>query len=135
VIFRDMTVSTQSRVELLDITRSVEEFIQVNDVDAGLCLISSPHTTTAIIVNEREAGLMQDILKKVGEEFPRGAGWLHDKVDDNADAHLAAVFIGSSKTLPVRGGRLVRGTWQSIFLLELDGPRSRTVLLEFIGDK
>ncbi len=130
-----MTVSTQRRVELLDITRSVEEFIQASGVDAGLCLISSPHTTTAIIVNEREAGLLQDILKKVGEEFPRGAGWLHDRVDDNADAHLAAVFIGSSKTLPVRGGRLVRGTWQSIFLLELDGPRSRTVLLEFIGDK
>jgi secondary thiamine-phosphate synthase enzyme len=61
-------------------------------------------------VNEQESGLVEDILRKVQEEFPRGAGWRHDRVDDNADAHLASVFLGHSKTFPVKNGRLERGT-------------------------
>lgn len=133
VEFKEVRVSTGRRVELVDITRSVEEFVHTSGVEVGLCFISSLHTTTAIVVNEHEEGLMQDMVSKIEKEFPRGAGWLHDRVDDNADAHLASIFLGASMTLPVRGGRLVIGTWQSIFLLELDGPRARTVHLGTIG--
>ncbi|MCW4030953.1 MAG: secondary thiamine-phosphate synthase enzyme YjbQ, partial [Candidatus Bathyarchaeota archaeon] len=95
--------------------------------------VNSPHTTSAIIVNENESGLKEDILRKIREEFPRGEGWHHDLVDDNADAHLAAVFLGHSKTLLLRDGKIVRGTWQTIFFLELDGPRSRSVQFEVMG--
>jgi secondary thiamine-phosphate synthase enzyme len=102
-------------------------------MESGICLVNSLHSTTAIIVNERESGLMEDILRKVREEFPKGAGWRHDRIDDNADAHLTSVFLGHSKTFPIRNGSLVRGTWQNIFLLELDGPRTRRVIIEAIG--
>jgi secondary thiamine-phosphate synthase enzyme len=117
----------------VDISVDVSNFVEECKIESGICLVNSPHSTTAIIVNEHESGLMEDILKKVREEFPREAGWHHDRVDDNADAHLASVFLGHSKTFPIKNGRPERGTWQNIFFLELDGPRSRRVLFEAIG--
>jgi len=132
--FKDIRISTRSRTELVDITRSVGDVLRKSGITDGLCVIHTVHSTTAIIVNEHETGLERDIIKKIQQEFPKGAGWLHDRVDDNADAHLASSFIGPTRMLPVRDGRLVRGTWQNIFLLELDGPRARRITVEVIGE-
>ena len=126
-------MSTSKRLELVDITEEVSSFVKECKVESGICIVNSPHTTSAIIVNENEPGLREDILRKIREEFRRGEGWHHDRIDDNADAHLAAVFLGHSKTLPIRDGKIVRGTWQTIFFLELDGPRSRNVHFEVMG--
>jgi len=131
--FKEISLSTSKRLDLVDITGDVSSFVKECKIESGICLVNSPHSTTAIIVNEHESGLMEDILRKVREEFPRGAGWHHDRVDDNANAHLASVFLGHSKTFPIKDGRLERGTWQNIFFLELDGPRSRRVLFEVMG--
>ena len=131
--FEEITLSTRERLSLVDITKQVSSFVRECKMESGICLVNSLHSTTAIIVNERESGLMEDILRKVREEFPKGAGLRHDRIDDNADAHLTSVFLGHSKTFPIRNESLVRGTWQNIFLLELDGPRTRRVILEAIG--
>lgn len=74
------------------------------------------------------------MIRKVEEEFPRGASWHHDRVDDNGDAHLASIFLGSSKLFIVKDGKPILGTWQSILFLELDGPRERRVVIETMGD-
>lgn len=134
VFFQEAQVSTRNRTELVDITGTVEETVLRSEVKNGLCIIHSVHSTTAIIVNEREAGLAKDIVKKVQQDFPKDTGWLHDRVDDNADAHLASSFIGSTRILPVQNGRVVRGIWQNIFLLELDGPRNRGITVEVMGE-
>jgi secondary thiamine-phosphate synthase enzyme len=131
--FKEISLSTSKRLDLVDITEEVSSFVQECKIESGICLVNSLHSTTAIVVNEHESGLKEDILRKVREEFPRGAGWQHNRVDDNADAHLASVFLGHSKTFPIKDGRLERGTWQNIFFLELDGPRTRRVLFEVIG--
>jgi secondary thiamine-phosphate synthase enzyme len=133
VHFKELTVSTNARVELVDLTQHVSGFVRGCSVESGICLVNSLHSTTAIIVNEPETGLMEDVLRTVRNAFPQGAGWLHDRIDNNADAHLASVFLGHSKVFPIKDGRLSRGTWQSIFLLELDGPRTRRVICEVIG--
>jgi len=133
--FKEIELSTRSSVELVDITRQVEEHVREGNLKDGFCLVYSPHSTAAIITNEHETGLMIDIVKKVQEDYPRGRGWRHDEVDSNAEAHLASSFIGASRTFPVRDGRLVRGTWQNIFLLELDGPRgARRIVIEVLGE-
>jgi len=132
-IFKEIRVSTKERVELIDMTRDVESIVERSSISEGLCLVQSLHSTAAIVVNEHESGLMQDIVKKVQMDFPKTAGWRHDLIDDNAYAHLATTYLGFSKCLAVRNGRLVRGTWQNIFLVELDGPRERTVLIEVLG--
>lgn len=119
---------------MIDLTGSVEERVRRSGVNSGLCLIRSLHSTTAIVINEHEGGLLADMMRKVRQDFPKGAGWLHDQVDDNAHAHLASIFIGPSQTLAVKNGELLRGTWQHLFLLELDGPRRRTVVVEVLGE-
>jgi len=134
ILFEDIYVSTKNRTEVVDVTADIEENIRRSSIMNGVCVVHTVHSTAAVIVNEHEAGLIKDIVKKVQQDFPRWAGWLHDKVDDNADAHLASSYIGPTRIFPVREGRLVRGPWQNIFLLELDGPRTRKIMVEIIGE-
>lgn len=135
VCIKEITLSTEERLQLIDITREVEAIVRESGVQDGLCLVFAPHATAAIIANEHEGGLMADILRKLSEDYPGDGRWLHNRIDDNASAHLASAFIGSSRIFPVRGNRLVRGTWQNIFLVELDGPRSyRRIVVEIIGE-
>jgi secondary thiamine-phosphate synthase enzyme len=133
-LFEEMNISASNRTELIDITDKVERFVNDSDIKNGICLVSTLHSTTAVIVNENERGLMNDILRKIDQEFPKNAGWSHDRIDNNAGAHLASTFIGPSRTLPIKDGRLLRGTWQNIFLLELDGPRNRRIVVEVLGE-
>jgi len=130
-----ITLSTREKYQLVDLTETVEEIVSESQIAKGLCLVHASHATAAIICNEHESGLIHDLLKKVKEIFPPGAGYLHDRIDDNASGHIASALIGASRTFPIEDGRLVRGTWQNIFLLELDGPRSRrTVRVHIIGE-
>jgi len=135
IFFEDVRVSTKNRTEVIDVTADVEEVMRRSGVINGICIVHTLHSTTAIIVNEHESGLMKDVVKKVQQDFPKGVGWLHDRVDDNADAHLASSYIGPTRIFPVREGGLVRGSWQNIFLLELDGPRTRKIMVEIIGEQ
>jgi len=135
VYFKELSLRTSRRRELLDITYEVERAVAESGVENGMCLIFAPHATAAIVANEHESGLMRDILRKVDEEYPWDGRWEHNRIDDNASAHIASAFIGSARIFPVRGGRLIRGTWQNIFLVELDGPRSvRRVVIEVMGE-
>jgi len=135
IYFKELSFSTRRRRELIDITGQVEKIVYESGVRNGICLVYAPHATIAIVVNEHETGLMSDIITKIERDFSSGFGWLHDKIDDNADAHLASAFIGSSRIFPVANGKLIRGTWQNIFVLELDGPRSaRRILVEVMGE-
>lgn len=134
VVFRELTVSTSNQVDLVDITDEIENTVRNSGIKNGICLVYVPHSTAAIIVTEHESGLLQDVLRKVREEYPRGAGWKHDLIDDNANAHLGSALISSSRIFPVKDGKLVRGTWQNVFLLDLDGPRRfRRILIEVLG--
>lgn len=134
VHFEELDLSTSKRIELVDITKHVEEVVGRSGIENGICLVYVPHATAATITNEDEPGLKQDIVKWLEQAFPRDGGWRHNLVDDNASAHLASAFTSPHKVFPVKEGRLVRGTWQSIFLVEMDGPRRRRVLIEVLGE-
>lgn len=122
-----LDIHTGSRIELVDITARVEERVRDSTIQSGLCVISTRHSTTSIIINENESGLCSDILNMLEKLIPPLAGYEHDRIDNNADAHLKAVLLGSSEVVPVIDGKLVLGTWQRIFFVELDGPRQRKV--------
>ena len=128
-----MRIETVKKIELIDITDHVVEHVKESHIQQGICVISTRHTTTGIIVNENEAGLCLDILSLLDRIVPENAGYLHDRIDNNAHAHLRAVLLGSSETLVVSNNKPVLGTWQSIFFAELDGPRTRTVDIVVIG--
>ena len=120
-----LTVSSSARQQLIDITRDVVKFVEDSGTSDGILMISVPHATAAVIANENERGLLNDILTKIRELFPQSSGYLHNRIDDNADAHLVATFLGHSRSFPIENNELVRGTWQNIFVVELDGPRSK----------
>lgn len=127
-----MKIDTNLAVELIDITDNVLEDVNKSSIRSGICVISTPHTTTAIIINENEPGLLSDMFNLLNKLVPPGAGYNHDRIDNNADSHLRAMLLGSSETIPIVEGKLVLGTWQRIFFVELDGPRQRKVNITLI---
>lgn len=133
----EVAVRTDSRIQVVNVTRKVTDACGRLGLREGILLVSCRHTTCALCLNEDEAGLRQDLERLGGSllnPFRGSGGYHHDEIDDNAQAHLTSVLLGHSLTLPVESGRMVLGTWQSILLLEMDGPRSRTLDLTFIGD-
>lgn len=133
-VFRRMFyVQTRSRFEVVKITESVEEAVRESGIREGFALVFVPHATAAVVLNEYEPRIVEDYVTWVRRVIPPGGGWKHDEVDDNAHAHLASAFIGQSRVLPVSGGLTVRGTWQEVLLLEFDGPRRRTIVVEVVG--
>ena len=122
-----LKIETSKRIELIDITSEVQEEIMKSEVSEGICIISTRHTTAGITINENESGLKEDIMALLKKLVPTDAGYMHDRIDNNADSHLRAMLLGASETLPVSEGKLELGTWQRIFFAEMDGPRSRTV--------
>ncbi|MCK4476306.1 MAG: secondary thiamine-phosphate synthase enzyme YjbQ [Methanophagales archaeon] len=127
-------IETRQSTELIDITGKVKEIVKSKsgDVDSGICVVFTKHTTSGIIINENETGLKSDILALLNELIPKGKGYLHDRIDDNAHSHLRSVVLGSSVTIPIEKGGLALGTWQSIFFVECDGPRRRDVYVKVI---
>ncbi len=122
-----MDIQTTTRTELIDITDRVRAAVKESDIENGICVISTRHSTAGIIINENERGLRSDILDMLEVLVPENKSYAHNQIDNNADAHLRAVLLGSSKVIPVEDGHPVLGTWQSIFFVELDGPRIRHV--------
>jgi len=126
----EFRIRTRKTQEMVDITPEVEEILRQSKVSDGLCLVFVPHATAAVVINENaDPNVCQDILEALGGLIPEGA-WRHDRVDNNAAAHIKATLLGPSETVAVQGGRLRLGTWQSVMLVELDGPRERTVIVE-----
>jgi len=119
-----INVKTRSRIEMVDITSSVQKEISKSKTSDGLCLVYVPHTTAGITINEgADPAVCQDVMDKLNELVPANAGYRH--MEGNADSHIKASLMGSSVHVMVENGRLVLGTWQKIFFCEFDGPRSR----------
>ncbi len=133
-VHKILRFSTKQRIQVIDITRELEDFVSKSGIKNGFCLVHVPHATAALILNENEEGLIEDIKRKITEEFPIKANWMHDRIDDNAYAHLASSFIGTTRIFPIIEGNLIRGTWQNLLFIELDGPRSnREVVFQMLG--
>ena len=126
------TVSTDARLDIVDLTDRIERAIP-DDVEQGLCTIFVQHTTAAVVINEAEPRLLDDIEGFLADLVP-DEGHRHDELDGNADSHLRTTLLGPSETIPIRDGDLDTGTWQSVLLVECDGPRSRDVSVTVIGE-
>lgn len=131
-------IETARGMETVDITSNVERYVEERSIERGIengiCLVYSLHTTTALIINEADGALLNDILNLMERIVPQGSGYEHDRGDGNAHAHLRAALLGNSVVIPVEKGRLALGTWQRILFIELDGPRKRRILLRIMAD-
>ena len=128
----EFTINTSKKYEVIDINQKVKDLVKKSGVDEGFCNIFTKHTTTAIIINENEdSNIGVDLVVALDKLIPEGV-WLHDKVDDNGAAHLKSAILGPSETVHIKESELILGTWQSLMLVELDGPRKRTVRIEVL---
>lgn len=127
-----MDIQTTAQTEFIDITDRVRAAVKETGIIDGICVISTRHSTSSIIINENESGLRKDILGMFEDLIPENKSYAHNQIDNNAHAHLRAVLLGTSETVPVEDGHLVLGTWQRIFFVELDGPRNRAVNIKII---
>ena len=126
-----LKINTNKNFEIIDITSKINGLI---DVDEGIISIFSRHSTSAIVVNENESGLLKDLEFTLDNLITDKFSYSHDRIDNNARSHLKSFLLSSSECLPIRNGRLDLGTWQSVFFIELDGPRqSRTITLTMVG--
>jgi secondary thiamine-phosphate synthase enzyme len=130
---------TRERLELINISKDLNAVIRKNGMKAGLILVQSLHTTTAVFINEFQQALMDDIKSFLERLVGRMDYWRHNdpKLSEcsrqNADAHLRAMVLGHTISVPVRNGEMALGGWQSILLAELDGPRERSIHVQLIG--
>jgi secondary thiamine-phosphate synthase enzyme len=128
-----LTIRTQARFEMLDITGRVEAAVRESGITRGICHVFVPHTTAAVTINENaDPDVPRDILVALDRLVPVSGGYRH--AEGNAAAHIKASLFGASQTLFVEGGSLVLGTWQSIFFCEFDGPRTRKVMVRLTAD-
>ena len=128
---KELHFSTSKKNELLDITQQVQAAIPKNF--NGACLVYTPHATAAIAINENyDPNICTDVLNFLEKLIPENQ-WLHDKVDGNAASHIKSAIIGPSETIPIKDGKLLLGSWQSIMFCEFDGPRQkRKVILSIL---
>ena len=130
---------TNEKFELINMTDRINEIVSKSGVKDGIVHLQSLHTTAAVFINEWQDALLHDI-RTVLEQFVGGDGkWRHDDPAysdcerKNAASHLRGLVLGSSVSLQVRNTKVLLGTWQSIILAELDGPRSRSVSVQVMG--
>jgi len=125
----EIKVSSRERYQLIDITDKVEKTIKESGVKDGLILVFAPHSTAGILLTENEEGLKEDWLNFL-KKLVSGLDFQHNRIDNNADSHILSGLVGQGKTLLLKGGNLLRGTWQQIFLAEFDGPRERKIIIK-----
>jgi secondary thiamine-phosphate synthase enzyme len=131
-MIKELTIETHARVQLIPIDRTVESVVHESGIREGLCVIWIPHTTAAVTVNENaDPTVVRDMLYATGKVFPPDDHFHH--VEGNSDAHIKSSMFGPSITLLVTEGRLVLGTWQSIYFCEFDGPRRRRYYVKVVA--
>ncbi len=117
---------------LVDITAEVTEAIAESGVNGGICIVSCPHTTAAITINENaDPDVKTDFISGLDKSFPDLSSFRH--VEGNSDAHLKSSAVGASETIIVTAGKPLLGTWQGVYFCEFDGPRNRKFYVKVMG--
>jgi secondary thiamine-phosphate synthase enzyme len=128
---KEISVQSHSRLEMIDITASVQKAAGEEKIESGICLVYTPHTTAAVTINENaDPDVPRDILAALDRAVPLSANYRH--AEGNSAAHVKSSLVGTSEMVIIENGRLVLGIWQSIFFCEFDGPRTRKVVVKFL---
>lgn len=121
-----ISVSTDKKMELVDITRRINEQVRQSGVEEGFCFLFNPHTTAGLTINEgADPAVQDDIVAGLQKIVPMQYPFKH--LEGNSPAHIMSSLIGCSLNLMIENGQIVLGTWQRIFFCEFDGPRSRSL--------
>ncbi len=130
-----LTFNTAKRREYINITSEIERVLSSSKVQEGFILVSAMHITAGIYINDAESGLIADIDEWADSLAPFGKDYRHHQTgEDNGDAHLKNLLIGSQVMLPITDGKLDFGPWQQVYYAEFDGRRRKKVIVKVIGE-
>ncbi len=122
----ELEINTTKRCQMIDITKRLHTILNESDADEGIMTVFIPHTTAGITINENgDPDVRRDILHQLEIISPKSEDFKH--FEGNSDAHIKSSLVGCSTQVIIQKGELQLGTWQSVYLCEFDGPRSRKV--------
>jgi len=128
---KEFLVKSRSKTEFINIDRTIQAIITENHIRDGICTIFIPHTTAAVTINENaDPDVIRDMTMELSKIVPFEDAYLH--IEGNSAAHIKSAIVGASEQIIIEDGRLKLGTWQSVFLCEFDGPRTRKVWLHLM---
>ena len=134
VPMKELHITSNRRNQMIDTTQDVQRLISEEKITDGFVILYVPHTTAGITINEgADPSVQQDIIHTLEKLIPEQASYHY--TEGNSDAHIKASLLGSSVTVLIKKGKLVLGTWQSIFFYEGDGPRNRTIYVDINSGK
>ena len=128
-----ISVRTEQRIQMIDITSEIKKLVKKHDAKNVIVHVFCPHTTAAVTINENnDPSVQTDISETLSRIIPHHVKYSH--TEGNADAHIKAAVMGSSRTIFIHEGSMNLGTWQGIFFCEFDGPRTRELWIKIIKD-
>lgn len=133
VNYEVLSVRTDQRTHWVDISSGVQRIVDQSDIKNGIVMVSSLHTTAGLTINENaDPDVGRDFFWKLNQLVPRDTQYHHS--EGNSDSHLKSSLVGFSAQIPLQNGRIILGTWQSIYFCEFDGPRNRRVSVTTMGE-
>lgn len=134
MITKMIQVKTNKHTEMIEITSKVQNIIESEGVEDGICTVFIPHTTAGVTINENaDPDVTRDMLMEMNKIVPLEDGYRH--MEGNSAAHIKSSMMGFSETIIIKEGRLLLGTWQGIYFCEFDGPRNRKTMINIIIEK
>ncbi len=128
-----LSVKTDRRTQLVDVTARVQKVVASSGVVTGICYLYVPHTTAAITINEcADPDVARDVEGTLDRLIPAAGQYRHS--EGNSDSHVKAVLVGASQIIHVEAGKLALGRWQGVFFCEFDGPRERQLQVKVVAD-
>lgn len=136
-------VKSSTQIEFIDVTKKVNEVISNSGIREGQVLIYSPHTTASVMINHNESMLLQDFMRTLYKLVPVSDRYSHDLFElsrdkssdgrSNGHSHCKAMLLSASETIPVEKGHMILSETQSIFIVEMDGSRTRDIIVQVMG--
>jgi secondary thiamine-phosphate synthase enzyme len=128
---KKIQISTNDYISFIDISAQVKQFIRESEVQDGIILVYTPHTTAGITINENaDPSVMSDITNFISKKIPHEEYFKH--YEGNSPSHIMSSLFSASETLIINNGEIILGQWQGIYFCEFDGPRTRNIFLKII---
>lgn len=132
IVNENLKLSTRGEISFVDISNMVRDVVAESGIKNGIAHVYAPHATGVLVLTEYEPGLVEDIRNMLEQLIPKRGDYAHPS---NAHSHLRSMLLSPDKTLPVIGGQLALGTWQSLVFIETDVyPRQRTIIVQVLGE-
>jgi len=130
-MIQTLAIRTNQHSEMINITQELQKIVRNSGVLHGICVIVVPHTTAGITINENaDPDVVHDFIMEIDKVIPWTDGY--DHAEGNSAAHIKSSMMGFSQTVIIEDGKLFLGTWQGIYFMEFDGPRTRKVQVKII---